>query len=85
MSLPEGTRLGAYEICRRSARAAWAIDGDYVWTLPAFGGRLYEVSPDGQRYLLLKDADPRDRAAEPTGITVVQNWAEELKRLLPPN
>jgi eukaryotic-like serine/threonine-protein kinase len=36
----------------------------------------YDVSPDGQRFLMLK---PTEQAA-PTQINVVLNWSEELKR-----
>jgi len=42
----------------------------------------YDVSPDGQRFLMLKpDAQ---EAAAPTQINVVLNWFEELKRRVPP-
>jgi serine/threonine protein kinase/Tol biopolymer transport system component len=40
----------------------------------------YDVSPDGQRFLMLK---PTEQAA-PTQINVVQNWFEELKQRVPP-
>jgi Tol biopolymer transport system component len=39
----------------------------------------YDVSPDGQRFLMLK---PAERTA-PTQINVVLNWFEELKRRVP--
>jgi dipeptidyl aminopeptidase/acylaminoacyl peptidase len=43
--------------------------------------RQYDVTADGQRFLMMKD-DVRDtEAASP--IIVVQNWFEELKRLVP--
>jgi serine/threonine-protein kinase len=42
--------------------------------------RSYDVSRDGQRFLMIKDAD--DRASSPA-LVVVQNWVEELTRLLP--
>jgi hypothetical protein len=45
-------------------------------------GRTYDVSPDGQRFLMVKDdleSDERPR------IIIVQNWTEELKRLVPTN
>ena len=42
----------------------------------------YDVSPDGQRFLMLKPADQAE--ASPTQINVVLNWFEELKRLVPP-
>ena len=40
-----------------------------------------DVSPDGQRLLMLK---PAETAAAATQIVVVENWFEELKRLVPP-
>jgi hypothetical protein len=39
----------------------------------------YDVSPDGQRFLMLK---PFEQAA-PTQINVVQYWFEEVKRRVP--
>jgi hypothetical protein len=45
------------------------------------GGRNYDVSPDGQRFLMIKD-DQQQGAAR---INVVLNWLEELKRLVPIN
>ena len=44
------------------------------------GGRSYDVSPDGERFLLIKQA--QDASARPQ-IVVVQNWFEELNRLAP--
>jgi serine/threonine protein kinase/Tol biopolymer transport system component len=41
----------------------------------------YDVSPDGQRFLMLK---PSEQAASPTQINVVLNWFEELKQKVPP-
>jgi Tol biopolymer transport system component len=40
----------------------------------------YDVSPDGQRFLMLK---PSEQEAAPTQINVVLNWFEELKRRVP--
>jgi Tol biopolymer transport system component len=40
----------------------------------------YDVSPDGQRFLMLK---PGERDPAPTQINVVANWFEELKRKVP--
>ena len=45
------------------------------------GGRTYDVSPDGERFVVLKQV--RDANARPE-IIVVQNWFEELNRLAPP-
>jgi eukaryotic-like serine/threonine-protein kinase len=41
----------------------------------------YDVSPDGQRFLMIKPNDAGDAA--PAQINVVLNWFEELKRLAP--
>jgi Tol biopolymer transport system component len=41
----------------------------------------YDVSPDGQRFLMLKPSDEAQSA--PTQINVVLNWFEELKQKVP--
>jgi hypothetical protein len=41
----------------------------------------YDVSHDGQRFLMLKPVE-QEQAALPQ-IVVVQNWFEELKRRVP--
>jgi serine/threonine-protein kinase len=41
----------------------------------------YDVSPDGQRFLMIKPAE--GSTAAPTQINVVLNWFEELKRRVP--
>jgi serine/threonine-protein kinase len=46
-------------------------------------GRNYEVSPDGKRFLVIKDARSAEDTANPPQLVVVQNWLEELKRKLP--
>jgi serine/threonine-protein kinase len=42
----------------------------------------YDVSPDGQRFLMIKETK---QATAPSRINVVLNWREELKRLVPTN
>ena len=44
-------------------------------------GRTYDVSPDGQRFLMIKAAGG-DRSVQHQ-IIVVQHWDEELNRLVP--
>ena len=41
----------------------------------------YDVSPDGQRFLMLKPSEQAQAA--PTQINVVLNWFEELKQKVP--
>jgi serine/threonine-protein kinase len=58
------------------------IKEGYV-TMP--GGNLarsYDISPDGQRFLMIKTGDGSEQAAAPTAPIVVQNFDEELKRLV---
>ena len=53
-----------------------------------FGGdagqpaRQYDVTADGQRFLLIKD--PSESATAPMNLTIVLNWLDELKRVAPP-
>jgi Tol biopolymer transport system component len=44
--------------------------------------RTYDVSPDGQRFLMIKEGTPGDGGAAPS-LILVRNWVEELKRLVP--
>ena len=46
-------------------------------------GRTYDISPDGQRFLMIKSGDGSDQTASPTSLIVVQHFDEELKRLVP--
>ena len=45
-------------------------------------GHNYDISPDGKRFLMIKEGDPGGET-EPTQLILVQNWFEELKRLVP--
>jgi hypothetical protein len=54
------------------------FEGQYVPTPATFPN--YDVSPDGQRFLMLKAAE---QATAPNQINVVLNWFEELKQKVP--
>jgi serine/threonine-protein kinase len=46
--------------------------------------RAYDVAPDGQRFLMIKDSATADRTNEqPAAMVTVLNWAAELKARLP--
>ncbi len=45
------------------------------------GVRTYDVSADGQRFLMIKDRGADETTQ--TELILVQNWTEELKRLVP--
>jgi serine/threonine-protein kinase len=55
------------------------FEGHYVRS--SYSVPTYDVSPDGQRFLMVKPVE-QDQGA-PTQINVVLNWTEELKRLVP--
>ena len=57
------------------------IDGPYL------GGneQLYDVSADGQRLLMIKRTETNDEISVPAEVIIVENWFEELKRLVPTN
>jgi Tol biopolymer transport system component len=46
------------------------------------GTRPFDVTPDGRRFVMIKSGNTVDDA---NAIIVVQNWTEELKRLVPTN
>ena len=48
-------------------------------------GRTYDISADGQRFLLVKVGDGSGQAAAPASLIVIQHFDEELKRLVPVN
>ncbi|HEV7607379.1 MAG TPA: protein kinase [Steroidobacteraceae bacterium] len=50
----------------------------YTGSGPQGGGRTYDVSPDGSRFLMVRVGDQSN-----TPLVVVLNWFEELKRLAP--
>jgi hypothetical protein len=46
-------------------------------------GRTYDVSRDGQRFLMIKEGDASRPNASAMSISVVLHWVEELKGKLP--
>jgi len=55
------------------------FEGPYLPTGGSFPN--YDVSPDGQRFLMLKPVESQTSA--PNQINVVLNWSEELKQKIP--
>ena len=51
---------------------------NYFGSGSALGGRTYDLSLDGSRFLMIKQMPPDDAA-----LVVTLNWFEELKRLVP--
>jgi len=53
--------------------------------MATYAGRTYDVSAGGQRFLMPDYVTPPNSNAGPTSLVVVQNWFEELRRLVPAN
>jgi hypothetical protein len=56
------------------------FEGQYVASQFPLTGIAYDVSSDGQRFLMVKETEP---ASEANQINVVLNWSEDLKRRVP--
>ena len=70
--------------------AVLVFEGDYFGAASsqpfAPTGRTYDISPDGQRFLMLIYLMLKRGASDETSTTeliLVQNWFEELNRLVP--
>ena len=78
-----GDKMMAVDISTQHSFAAgkprMLFEGHYVPTPVSFPN--YDVSPDGQRFLMLKPSE--SEGAAPTQINVVLNWFEELKQKVP--
>ena len=55
--------------------ASYVVDGS--------GAPIFDVAPDGQEFLLLEPVTSADGAAALSEIVLVQNWFDELRRLVP--
>jgi eukaryotic-like serine/threonine-protein kinase len=72
----------------KAAAPTTVLKGQYFFGGALLAGapfltRTYDASPDGKRFLMIKDAGVAGPAVAPASIVVVQNWLEELKRLVP--
>ena len=77
-------RIGVEPRRSWSATTPIGVIKDGYFTIPAGNqGRTYDVSADGRRFLMIKDSGSADPAAAPSSLIVVQNWSQELKRLVP--
>jgi serine/threonine-protein kinase len=56
------------------------LEGRYWTGGGVFSGRNYDIAADGQRFLMMKEAE--NEAAHPPQIVVVEHFDEELKRLV---
>jgi serine/threonine-protein kinase len=62
-----------------AGKPATVFDTKYVESNPS---RHYDVSADGQRFLMIKDG-PANPNAMPASLVVVEHWFEELRQRVP--
>ena len=60
------------------------LEESYLSAAPGATGRTYDVSPNGERFLRIKEGGAGEQTS-PAELILVQNWLEELKRLVPSN
>jgi hypothetical protein len=66
-----------------AAKPTVLFEGEYEATVFPQIATAYDVTPDGQRFLMVKQIAQPESA--PAQINVVLNWFEELRRLVPTN
>ena len=54
---------------------------DYAFIAPG-GRRSFDLAPDGERFLMMR---PMPESDSPNDVVLVENWFEELNRLVPVN
>ena len=95
---PDGQLLAFQENHPSTSRDMWVLrltqpefsagkprvlfEGEYFASVFPQTSTTYDVSPDGQRFLMAKETA---RTTAPVQINVVLNWFEELKRRVPTN
>ena len=74
-------RVGVQPDRSWAATSPTTVVKEGYWTTPdGIVGRTYDLSPDAQRFLVLK---PAREANAPPQVIVVQHFDEELKRMAP--
>ena len=61
----------------KSGDPSVVFKGPYKFDRPFI--RNYDLHPDGQRFLMIKEGEGSERI----DLVLVQNWFEELERLVP--
>ena len=86
----ECTKCKAYSLNGRKGDTWTAASPVEVFPGPSYSpgsgpnsARTYDVSADGKRFLMIKPVTGSDGSLTLASVVVVQNWLEELKRLVP--
>ena len=68
----------------RPGTSSAIFEGPYASEMSLRGGvKLYDVSPDGQRFLMIRERGLAGETTDQVALVLVQNWFEELTRLVP--
>ena len=67
----------------RPRAAVELFRGEFAVGGPVIGPDVYAVSADGQRFLMIERPRLAETRAVRPDIVIVQNWFEELRRLVP--
>ena len=82
---PDGTLMGT-RVERAQYMAQWGYYNAFSRAMHHVEARrTFDISPDGRRFLMIKNTASGDSARPENQIVMIQNWHEELKRLVPAN
>ncbi len=77
-----GDRLMAVPVTTEPAFEAGSPQELFTGSYAVRIGRMYDIHPDGQRFLMVKPAETTEGGSS-SHVVLVQNWFEELQRLVP--
>jgi hypothetical protein len=83
---PDGRRMFAVPVRSGTTLVAGRPQVLFEFAMTGSGGgfRPYDLAPDG-RFLIIRSGQAEAGVGTEPQIVVVQNWFEELKRLVPVN
>jgi len=71
------------DVAFRAGTPAQLVRSGYFAGGPGITQRTYDISPDGRRFVMIKEGNAAGRDDGPQ-LIVVMNWFEELNRRVPP-
>ena len=82
---PSGRRLMAVSIQTDTAFEHGNPEMLFEDVYMTWFSRNYAISPEGKRFLMTKPITPTDENSGPVQLILVENWFDELERLVPTN
>ena len=77
-----GFRVDAPKLLFRGAYSFGGVSSSFSMT-EVFSRVSWDISPDGKRFLMMKESSPASAGEGPRKINIVLNWFEELKQRVP--